>query len=91
MVSGRKQDRHPGEFWSWSRSALLHRYIFQTTFSYLVLVTVDCVPDAAVYQPPDIPPGVQRNFLAGPGEGLPLQSLSLSFEGVIRAEGRVLR
>ncbi|KAN0100860.1 RIC1 domain containing protein [Tylopilus felleus] len=67
-----------------------NRIVIQTTFSYLVLVTVDCVPDAAVYQPPDIPPGVQRNFLAGPGEGLPLQSLSLSFEGVIRAEGRVL-
>jgi hypothetical protein len=52
---------------------------------------VDCIPDVAVYQPPDIPPGVQRNFLAGPGEGVPLQSLSLSFEGVIRAEGQVLR
>ncbi|KAI9572704.1 RIC1-domain-containing protein [Boletus coccyginus] len=66
------------------------RIVIQTTFSYLVLVMVDCILDVAVYQPPDIPPGVQRNFLAGPGEGVPLQSLSLSFEGVIRAEGQVL-
>lgn len=65
--------------------------MFQTTFSYLVLVLVDSIPDGVVYQPPDIPLGVQRNFLAGPGEALPLQSLSLSFEGVIRAEGQVLR
>lgn len=28
-----------------------------------------------------------RNFLAGPGEGLPLQSISLHFEGVVRVEG----
>ncbi|KAH0838539.1 RIC1-domain-containing protein [Lanmaoa asiatica] len=66
------------------------RIIIQTTFSYLVLVMVDNIPDVGAYQPPDIPPGVQRNFLAGPGEGLLLQSLSLSFEGVIRAEGQVL-
>lgn len=72
-------------------SALLHYDMFQTAFSYLVLVTVDHIPDVVAYQPPDIPPGVQRNFLAGPGEGLSLQSLSLSFEGVIRAEGQVLR
>ncbi|KAG9314607.1 RIC1-domain-containing protein [Chiua virens] len=66
------------------------RIVIQTTFSYLVLVTVDHLPEAAVYRPPDIPTGVQRNFLAGPGEGLPLQALSLAFEGVIRAEGQVL-
>ncbi|KAG6381430.1 RIC1-domain-containing protein [Boletus reticuloceps] len=66
------------------------RIVIQTTLSHLVLVMVDCIPDVAVYQPPDFPPGVQRNFLAGPGEGLSLQSLTLSFEGVIRAEGQVL-
>lgn len=90
MVPGREQDRHPSELCS-SRCSTLFHDVFQTTFSYLVLVTVDCTPDVAVYQPPDIPLGVQRNFLAGPGEGLALQSLSLSFEGVIRAEGQVLR
>ncbi|KAF8446212.1 RIC1-domain-containing protein [Boletus edulis BED1] len=66
------------------------RIVIQTTLSHLVLVMVDCIPDVAVYQPPDFPPGVQRSFLAGPGEGLSLQSLTLSFEGVIRAEGQVL-
>ncbi|KIJ68689.1 hypothetical protein HYDPIDRAFT_179745 [Hydnomerulius pinastri MD-312] len=66
------------------------RVVVQTTFSYLVLVTVDYTPDSAAYQAPEIAQGAQRNFLAGPGEGLPLQSLSLAFEGVIRAEGQVL-
>ena len=65
--------------------------MLQTTLSYLVLITVDHIPDVVAYQPPDISPGVQRNFHAGPGEGLSLQSLTLSFEGVIRAEGQVLR
>ena len=92
MVPGWEQDRHPSEYCSFNALlCLLHHDMFQTTFSYLVLVMVDCIPDVAVYQPPDIPPGVQRSFLAGPGEGVPLQSLSLSFEGVIRAEGQVLR
>ncbi|KAF8139997.1 RIC1-domain-containing protein [Boletus edulis] len=54
------------------------RIVIQTTLSHLVLVMVDCIPDVA------------RSFLAGPGEGLSLQSLTLSFEGVIRAEGQVL-
>ncbi|KAH7927372.1 RIC1-domain-containing protein [Leucogyrophana mollusca] len=66
------------------------RIVIQTTLSYLVLVTVDYTPDASVYQSPDIAPGAQRNFLSGPGEGLPLQSLGLAFEGVIRAEGHVI-
>jgi len=34
---------------------------------------------------------VQRNFLAGPGEGIPLHSVSLYFEGVVRVEGTLLR
>lgn len=89
MVPGRKYDRHPSEFFI---TVLCFAYdMFQTTLSYLVLVTVEHISDVVAYQPPDIPPGVQRNFLAGAGEGLPLQSLSLSFEGVVRAEGQVLR
>ncbi|KAF9243850.1 RIC1-domain-containing protein [Melanogaster broomeanus] len=66
------------------------RIVIQTTFSYMVLVAVDYIPEVSAYQQPDIAPGAQRNFLAGPGEGLPLQSLNLAFEGVIRAEGQVL-
>lgn len=70
---------------------LMDPWGFQTTQSYLVLVTVDYLPHAFAYEPPEVSPGAQRNFLSGPGEGQPLQSLSLAFEGVIRAEGKVLR
>lgn len=66
------------------------RIVIQTAMSYLILVTVDYVPDASVYQPSHVGPSVQRNFLPGPGEGMPLQSLSLALEGVICAEGQVL-
>ncbi|EGO28420.1 hypothetical protein SERLADRAFT_445869 [Serpula lacrymans var. lacrymans S7.9] len=66
------------------------RIIIQTTLSYLVLVTVDYIPDAPVYQAPAFGSNAQRNFLAGAGEGLPLQSLSLAFEGVIRVDGNLL-
>lgn len=59
--------------------------------SYLILVTVDYIPDASVYQSSHMGPSVQRNFLPGPGEGIPLQSLSLALEGVICTEGQVLR
>ncbi|KAG1885597.1 RIC1-domain-containing protein [Suillus subluteus] len=66
------------------------RIVIQTTMSYLILVTVDYVPDASAYQPSHMGPNVQRNFLPGPGEGTLLQSLSLALEGVICAEGQVL-
>ncbi|KAG1826256.1 RIC1-domain-containing protein [Suillus subaureus] len=66
------------------------RIVIQTTMSYLILVTVDHVPDASAYQSSHMSPSVQRNFLQGPGEGIPLQSLSLALEGVICAEGQVL-
>jgi hypothetical protein len=49
------------------------------------------MPDATVYQSPSLVPSTRRNFLAGAGEGLPLQSLSLRFEGVIGVEGELLR
>ncbi|KAF8649858.1 hypothetical protein AX16_005620 [Volvariella volvacea WC 439] len=66
------------------------RIVIQTADSYLVLVTAEYRPDEAVYQPPQLPPNAKRNFLAGPGEGVPFQSLSLHFEGVIRIEGTLL-
>jgi hypothetical protein len=59
--------------------------------SYLVLVTVDYILDASAYQSPLVSSGGQRNFLPGPGEGIPLQSLSLALEGVVCTEGQVLR
>ncbi|EIW86459.1 RIC1-domain-containing protein [Coniophora puteana RWD-64-598 SS2] len=66
------------------------RIVIQTSKSFLVLVTIDYVPETSAYQPPDLPQGTQHNFLTGAGEGIPFQSLSLAFEGVIRAEGQIL-
>ncbi|EGO02717.1 hypothetical protein SERLA73DRAFT_119756 [Serpula lacrymans var. lacrymans S7.3] len=49
-------------------------------------------PDGSriIIQAPAFGSNAQRNFLAGAGEGLPLQSLSLAFEGVIRVDGNLL-
>lgn len=57
----------------------------------MVLVSVEYKPDDLVYQVPTLAPQAQRNFLAGPGEGIPLQGVGLHFEGVIRIEGNLLR
>jgi len=56
-----------------------------------VLITVDYKPDETVYQCPPLPVSAQRTFLPGAGEGLPLQSIRLRFDGVIRVEGQLLR
>ncbi|KAG6335629.1 hypothetical protein ID866_3465 [Astraeus odoratus] len=66
------------------------RIVIQTTRPYLVLVTVEYLPEVTSYDAPVLAEGAQRSFSTGPGEGQPLQSLSLAFEGVIRAEGKVL-
>ncbi|KAK7694309.1 hypothetical protein QCA50_001491 [Cerrena zonata] len=66
------------------------RIVIQTTASYLVLVTVEYSPEEIPYQSPPLAPSAQRHFLPGPGEGLPFQSISLHFEGVIRIEGHLL-
>lgn len=47
-------------------------------------------PYIPTYQTPATS-GSQRNFLPGPGEALPLQSVSLHFEGVIFVDGNLLR
>jgi RAB6A-GEF complex partner protein 1 len=65
--------------------------IWQTTVSYLVLVAVDYDPNETPYKTPQLAPNAQRNFMAGPGEALPLQAVTLRFEGVIRIEGRLRR
>jgi hypothetical protein len=54
----------------------------------LVLIAVEYVKDNAVYMTQNLS---QRDAMPGPGEGFPLQSISLQFEGVIRAEGTLLR
>jgi hypothetical protein len=69
---------------------VLSSYHTQTSESYLVLVAVEHEADKSVYQTPFLS-GSQRNFLPGAGEGFPLQSVHLRFEGVIRVEGHLLR
>lgn len=79
---GENQDAH------WSPDGT--KIVVQTTDSYMVLVSVEYKPDDLVYQVPTLAPQAQRNFLAGPGEGIPLQGVGLHFEGVIRIEGNLL-
>ncbi|KAF9023405.1 RIC1-domain-containing protein [Hymenopellis radicata] len=66
------------------------RIVIQTALSYLVLITVSYNVSDPVYQPPILNATAQRNFTAGPGEGLPLNPISLHFEGVIRVEGTLI-
>jgi len=40
---------------------------------------------------PHVSANAQQTFLAGPGEGLPLQAINLHFEGVVRVDGELLR
>ena len=63
----------------------------QTSESYLVLVSVVFDVDETVYATSPLPSNTQRNFLAGPGEGLPFHSINLHFEGVVRVEGGLVR
>ena len=65
----------------------------KTSESYLVLVNVhyDGRPTVEPYQAPPLPVSAQRHFQAGPGEALPMFSVTLSFEGVIRVDGELLR
>ncbi|KIK71385.1 hypothetical protein GYMLUDRAFT_331920 [Collybiopsis luxurians FD-317 M1] len=74
-------------YWSPDGSCI----VIQTSDSYLVLITIIYDPSsAATYQPPPLSSTAQRNFLAGPGEAFPLNSISLRFEGVIRVEGTLV-
>ena len=57
----------------------------------MVFVTVEGNVMQSPYQTPPSASGSQRNFLPGPGEGLPLHTVALHFEGVIRIEGQLLR
>ncbi|KZP16760.1 RIC1-domain-containing protein [Athelia psychrophila] len=66
------------------------RIVIQTADSYLVLVTLEYSADETVYQSPSLVSSVRGKYLAGPGEGFPLQAVNLRFEGVIRVEGDLL-
>ncbi|TEB39050.1 RIC1-domain-containing protein [Coprinellus micaceus] len=66
------------------------KIVVKTSDSYLVLVSVEYKEDQLVCGAPNISLNAQRSFLAGPGEGLPMQAVVLHFEGVIRVEGELL-
>ncbi|KAJ6519422.1 RIC1-domain-containing protein [Mycena sanguinolenta] len=66
------------------------RIIIQTSQSYLVLITVVYLPETPIYVPPPLPSTSRNYFLPGPGEALPLQCVSLRFEGVIRVDGGLI-
>ncbi|KAJ6604206.1 RIC1-domain-containing protein [Mycena vulgaris] len=66
------------------------RIIIQTSQSYLVLITVIYLADTPIYVPPPLPSTSRNYFLPGPGEALPLQCVSLRFEGVIRVDGGLI-
>ncbi|KAJ7462790.1 RIC1-domain-containing protein [Mycena galericulata] len=66
------------------------RIIIQTSQSYLVLITVVYLADTPIHVPPPLPSTSRNYFLPGPGEALPLQCVSLRFEGVIRVEGGLI-
>lgn len=92
VVSGHVKDCHTGVqslfalmFVRTSKSSR------KTTQSYLVFVTVQGDTSQTPYQIPLLASNAARNFLSGPGEGMPLHALTLQFEGVIRIEGHLLR
>ncbi|KAF8640739.1 hypothetical protein AX17_000390 [Amanita inopinata Kibby_2008] len=64
--------------------------VISTTESFLVLISVTFDRNHVIYKPPTLPANTQRNVMPGPGEGLPMQSASLHFEGVVRVEGILL-
>ncbi|KAF7367259.1 RIC1 domain-containing protein [Mycena sanguinolenta] len=66
------------------------RIIIQTSQSYLVLITVVYLAETPIYVPPPLPSTSRNYFLPGPGEALPLQCVSLRFEGVIRVDGGLI-
>ena len=91
MVTGHVKDAYPGMPFSRTVIMVVLTRSLQTTHSYLVFVTVVGDPTQIPYETPPSALNVQRSFLPGPGEGLPLHSLTLHFEGVIRIEGQLLR
>jgi len=65
----------------------------QTNLSFLVLVSVEYDATEAVYQSFKhlTTSTAQQNFQAGPGEGFPLSSVALRFEGVIHIQGTLVK
>ncbi|KIL71832.1 hypothetical protein M378DRAFT_155455 [Amanita muscaria Koide BX008] len=61
--------------------------VISTKESYLVLVAVDYDKDQAAYTAQT---ALEMDAIPGPGEGYPMESISLQLEGVIRVEGTLL-
>ncbi|OCH96704.1 RIC1-domain-containing protein [Obba rivulosa] len=76
------------QYVNWSPDG--QRIVVQTTRSFLVLIALEYIPNETPYRPPPLVPNAQRHFLPGPGEALPLQSIRMQLEGVIRIEGTLL-
>ncbi|KAF7320200.1 RIC1 domain-containing protein [Mycena kentingensis (nom. inval.)] len=66
------------------------RLVIQTSQSHLVLVSVIYHAEAPTQVPPPLPSTSRNYFLPGPGEALPLQCVSLRFEGVIKVDGGLI-
>ncbi|KAF7310575.1 RIC1 domain-containing protein [Mycena chlorophos] len=66
------------------------RLVIQTSQSHLVLISVVYLTDTPTLAPPSLPSTSRNYFLPGPGEALPLQCVSLRFEGVIKVDGGLL-
>ncbi|KAF7306568.1 RIC1 domain-containing protein [Mycena indigotica] len=66
------------------------RLVIQTSQSHLVLISVIYHADLPTQIPPSLPSTSRNYFLPGPGEALPLQCVSLRFEGVIKVDGGLL-
>ncbi|EMD41642.1 hypothetical protein CERSUDRAFT_128592 [Gelatoporia subvermispora B] len=64
--------------------------VIQTTYSFVVLISLEYIPSETSYQSPPLAPNAQRHFLPGAGEALPLQSIRMHLDGVIRIEGALL-
>ncbi|KAF9056469.1 RIC1-domain-containing protein [Panaeolus papilionaceus] len=71
-------------------SPVSNRLVIKTSESYLVLVSLEFDLGEVVYESTPLPLNTQRNFLAGPGEGLPFHAINMHFEGVIRIDGTLL-
>ncbi|KAF8592018.1 RIC1-domain-containing protein [Ramaria rubella] len=73
---------------SWSPDG--NRIVIETVESHLVLVVVEYSNALTPYRTPRLSAAAQQQFLPGPGEGPPIQSVSLQFEGVVRIDGGIL-
>ena len=61
------------------------------TCSHLLLVDVKYSQGPVPYRQNTLAPDLRAKFLPGPGEGMPLERIHLSFQGVIPIDGTITR